>query len=449
MIKLPAFVENIIDVLEENGFEAYVVGGSLRDIYLGGEPHDWDVCTSAMPEETVKCFEGYRIIETGMKHGTVTVMDGGNPVEITTYRIDGDYKDCRHPDNVTFTKNIEEDLKRRDFTVNAMAYSPKRGFVDCCGSRQDIENGIIRCVGNAEQRFKEDALRIMRCMRFSAVLGFKVDAETEEAAKKLSCNLPAISKERVWAELKKMLCAKDGVWLSNVLRKFTPVLEVLFPQITPAVGFPHNNPHHIYDVWEHILQAVSESVNDIDVRTALLFHDLGKPCVHTVDEKGISHFKQHQPVSEIIASEILTALKVDNKTKDTVCLLVKHHDDKIENTPPCVKRWLRKIGEENFFKLLEIKRADIKAHAPEWIKNSLERCDDIEETARKVILEKQCFKMSDMKINGNDVMSLGVRSGKQVGHVLNTLLEMVISEEIENEREKLLTKARVIVDGNV
>jgi len=449
MIKLPSFVEKIIDVLEENGFEAYVVGGSLRDIYLGSEPHDWDVCTSAMPEETVRCFEGYRIIETGIKHGTVTVMSDGNPIEVTTYRIDGDYKDCRHPESVTFTKNIEEDLRRRDFTVNAMAYSPKRGFVDCSGSRDDIEKGVIRCVGNPEERFKEDALRIMRCMRFSAVLGFKVDGETESAARKLSCNLPAISKERVWTELKKMMVASDGEWLSEVIRKFTPVLSVVIPQILPAVGFPHNNPHHIYDVWEHTLHAVAESSADLDVRVALLLHDLGKPAVHTVDEKGISHFKQHQPVSENIASEILKGLKVDNKTRDTVCVLVKHHDDKIENNSPCVKRWLAKLGEDNFFKLLEVKRADINAHASGWIENSLKNCDDVEGTARKILAESQCFKISDLKINGNDVISLGLKSGKHVGFVLNTLLEAVISEEIENDREKLLTKARVIVDGNV
>lgn len=448
MIKLPSYVEKIIDVLEENGFEAYVVGGSLRDIYLGSEPHDWDVCTSATPEETVRCFAGYRIIETGIKHGTVTVMSDGNPIEVTTYRIDGDYKDCRHPESVTFTKNIEEDLKRRDFTVNAMAYSPKRGFVDCCGSQEDIENGIIRCVGNAKERFTEDALRIMRCIRFSSVLGFSVDEDTEAAAKELAGNLDAISKERVWTEFKKMMCAKDGKWLSECLRKFTPVLSVVIPQILPAVGFPHNNPHHIYDVWEHTLFALSVSDAEVDVRVALLLHDLGKPVVHTVDENGVSHYKQHQSVSENIASEILRNLKVDNKTRENVCLLVKYHDVKIENTTSCVKKWLGKIGEENFFKLLKVIRADRKTHAPEYVERDLKHCDALEETAKKIIAERQCYRISDLKINGNDIISLGVKSGRQIGFVLNSLLEAVICEKIENEREILLAKARVIIDGN-
>ncbi|MBQ8827793.1 MAG: CCA tRNA nucleotidyltransferase [Clostridia bacterium] len=406
------------------------------------------MCTSAEPQETAACFEGYRIIETGIKHGTVTVMSEGNPIEITTYRIDGDYKDCRHPESVSFTKNIKEDLLRRDFTVNAMAYSHKRGFVDCCGSREDIDRGIIRCVGSAEERFNEDALRIMRCIRFSAVLKFDVESETEKAAKRFAVNLESISRERIWTEFVKMMSAKDGEYLACVLRKFTSVLEVIMPQIKLSVGFPQNNRHHCMDVWEHILCAVSHSKDDVVLRIALLMHDLGKPKTHTVDENGESHFKKHPAESEIIAREILTSLKADNKTKETVALLVKHHDDRIENSDACVKRWLGKLGEENFFRLIEMKKADISAHKGEYIKSGLEMCEALCGTAKRILEEKQCFRLKDMKINGNDIKKLGVKDGKMIGNVLNILLEEVINENIKNEHETLVGAARDIIDGN-
>ncbi len=446
MIKLPGYVEKIIDVLENNGHEAYVVGGSLRDIYLGSEPHDWDVCTSAMPEETIACFNGYRIIETGLKHGTVTVMSDGNPIEITTYRIDGAYNDCRHPDSVSFTKDVHEDLLRRDFTVNAMAYSHKRGFVDCCGSRDDIDQGIIRCVGNPEERFCEDALRIMRCLRFSAVLGFSIDEATKNAAKLYEKNLESISKERIWTELWKMLCAEDSQKLADVIREFTSVFEVIMPQIKPAVGFWQNNKHHFLDVWDHTLYAISKSVSNPMVRLVLLLHDLGKPVKYTVDEFGEGHFKGHPMASEDIAKEILSMLKVDNKTKDTVSLLVRHHDDKIEPTESCVKRWLSGIGEDNFFLLLDVKRADIVAHVSWYVGPEIEKCDLVEKIAEKVIAEEQCFKLKDMKINGNDIKNLGVKDGKKIGFVLNRLLEDIIAGKVQNEHDELIMAASIIID---
>lgn len=435
-ITIPAGAAEIISVLKSNGFDAYVVGGCVRDSLLGKTPKDWDICTSAKPDDVIRCLQNRRIIETGLKHGTVTVVVDNDQYEVTTFRIDGKYSDNRRPDSVQYVSDVAEDLARRDFTMNAIAYNDDDGLIDPFGGASDIENRTISCVRNPDDRFREDALRIMRALRFASVYGFSIDEATTWAIHQNRDLLHHIAAERITAELSKLICG-DGVL--NVLLTFSDVMATIIPELGPCIGFNQNNKYHCYTVYDHIAVATANSMgNDLVVRMSLLLHDIGKPCCYTEDHNG-GHFHGHGVHSHKLAEKALSRLRFDNKTRDAILELVLYHDATIEPTPKTVRRWLHKIGEDQFFRLMSIRAADIKAHALGTQDSRLTRCYELCTLAATECTH--CFSMKDLEINGREVMALGVPEGKQVGFILNTLLNLVINGDIPNNKSLLIDKA--------
>lgn len=435
-ITIPAGAAEIIAVLKSNGFDAYVVGGCVRDSLLGKAPKDWDICTSAKPDEVIHCFQNRRIIETGLKHGTVTVVVDDDQYEITTFRVDGKYSDNRHPDSVQYVSNVEADLARRDFTMNAMAYNDDDGLIDPFGGASDIKNRTISCVRNPDDRFREDALRIMRALRFASVYGFSIDEATAWSIHQNRRLLRNIAAERITAELSKLICG-DGVL--DVLLVFSDVIATIIPELEPCIGFNQNNKYHCYTIYDHIAVAVANSTgDDIIVRMALLLHDIGKPCCYTEDENG-GHFHGHGVFSRDLAEKSLSRLRFDNKTRDAILELVLYHDALIEPTPKTIRRWLNKIGFEQLNRWLRIRIADIKAHAPVTQGDKILKCTDI--GILMVNEMNHCFSLKDLEINGREVMALGVPEGKQVGFILNELLNAVINGDIQNNKSQLIEKA--------
>lgn len=435
-IKLPEEAENIINRLDEFGYEAYVVGGCVRDSILGRTPNDWDICTSALPDKVMEIFADYEVIPTGLKHGTVAIVINHTPYECTTFRIDGNYSDSRRPDSVEFTTDIIQDLSRRDFTINAMAYNPKTGLVDPFGGTQDIMIKAIRCVGNADDRFNEDALRVMRAIRFASVYGFMIEEDTSRAIHRNVELLNNIAVERINVELCKLLCGRGVL---DILLDYSDVISTIIPEIKPCIGFNQNNRYHQYTIYDHIAHAVSNYTGqDLIVKVALLLHDIGKPLCYTEDENG-GHFYGHGQPSRDIAEVIVKRLKFDNYTQKNVIELVLYHDSVIEPTVKVVKRWLNKIGEEQLFRLLDIRMADILAHAEGTQTSRIERCASVRRIAEDIIASEQCFKLKDLAVNGNDLMTAGVPKGKEIGSTLNWLLDMVINGEVNNEKEELLS----------
>lgn len=440
-ISVPAPAAALLDELEAAGYEAWLVGGCVRDSLLGSTPGDWDVTTSALPEEMQRVFAGRRVIETGLKHGTLTVLaDDRMPVEITTYRIDGGYSDARHPDRVSFTRNLHEDLSRRDFTVNALAYHPVRGLRDDFGGLDDLENGVLRCVGDPERRFREDALRMLRALRFSAVLGFSIEAAADAALRALRENLSAVSAERLWNELIRLLCGRQ---VTRVLLAYPEILAQFIPEIAPMVGFAQNNPYHRYDVYEHTARSVAEVPPDPVVRLAMLFHDIGKPACYTQDEHGIGHFYGHQALSAAMARMILSRLRCDKTTLETVCRLVKWHDVQLVPTPASLRRWLNRLGAQDMYRLLQVKRADILAQTPE-LRARTEEIAYLTSLVDTILQEQQCFSLRDLAVNGRDLTALGIPPGPALGRLLDTLLGEVIDGTCPNEREALLHRVRCL-----
>ena len=433
-VPLPAGVSRALTMLESAGFEAFIVGGCVRDALRGITPKDYDITTSALPEETKSVFRDYRVIETGIQHGTVTVMMEGMPLEITTYRTEGTYSDNRHPDSVSFTTSLREDVARRDFTMNAIAYSPARGLIDHFGGAEDIREGIIRCVGDPDTRFREDALRMMRGIRFASALGFAIEENTAAAIRENKERISAVSAERIRVELTKLLC---GVNVKNVLMDWWDVLGVVIPEILPMHGFDQKTPYHIYDVWEHTAVAVSETPPVTHLRLSALLHDIGKPPSFFTDEKGVGHFYGHPAVSEKMTEEILARLKYDNVTRRRVVTLVREHDRIIEPTEPAVKRALSRLTPEVFFNLLIIKRADNLAQSPDY-RDRLETYDRIESIAQNILAKNECISVSTLAVNGSDLIALGMKPGLEIGDMLNQLLEQVIRGEMENDRNVLL-----------
>ena len=420
--------------LREHGFEAYAVGGCVRDSLLGREPNDWDMTTNARPEETASCFSDCRIIDTGMKHGTVTVLYDGEVLEITTYRLDGDYLDNRHPADITFSSHLRDDLSRRDFTVNAMAYHPDEGVVDCFGGQADLAARVIRCVGDAKTRFEEDGLRILRAIRFASVLGFCVEKETERAVHACRHLLGNIANERIREEFCKLLCGKDAV---KILREFSDVAAVFLPELAPSFGFEQFSKYHCYDVWEHTLCALEEErTGELVTRLGILFHDIGKPSCFMKDEKG-GHFPKHAEASVELTDAIMRRLRFDNVTRELVLKLVKCHDVPLIPEPKHVKRAILRFGEYGLRTLLEIQRCDRLAHAPEhaMLPPSLEQIPRIMEEIRA---ENACLSLKDLAVKGDDLLALGYPSGKEVGEILQRLLDAVIDGELPNERKALL-----------
>lgn len=437
MIKIPKEVEYIIKTFELNSFEAYIVGGCVRDSILGKTPYDWDITTSALPDETIKCFKNFKIIETGLKHGTVTLVINSKFFEITTFRIDGDYTDNRRPDTVLFTPNLKEDLARRDFTINAMAYNQRVGLVDYFGGESDIKNRVIKCVGDSNLRFNEDSLRIMRALRFSSVLNFKIDLNTIESIHKNKLLLKKIAKERINIEFNKLLIGKN---VRAILNDFYDVIEVFIPEIQQMIGFNQNNPYHHLDVWQHTLESICNSPNKLIYRLTMFFHDIGKPSCYTEDDNNIGHFYGHSKKSAEMAFCILKRLKYDNLTIMNVKILVLYHDYNLKASKSAVRRLLNKLGEEQARQLLEIKRADLKAHNPKYI-NEIEVINKVEDLINIIIEENQCFSLKDLKINGRDLIAIGIPKGKEIGVILNRLMDLVIEEKLENDHQALITEA--------
>jgi tRNA nucleotidyltransferase (CCA-adding enzyme) len=435
-IKIPIEVEEILKLLSDNGYEAYIVGGCVRDSILGRTPHDWDICTSAKPTEVIDLFDGYRVIETGLQHGTVTVMLNYIPFEITTYRIDGAYSDNRRPDSVEFTTDINEDLSRRDFTINAMAYNLEKGLVDPFNGRYDINMKLVRCVGDSSHRFQEDALRILRAMRFSIQLGFRIVDKTYYAMLDNKSLVKNVSAERINSELVKMLSANKPVL--NHFNRCRDIIAEFIPEFIPCFDFSQNNPYHEFDVYNHILHAVDNHIgNDIIVKLSLLFHDIGKPDCYSEDENG-GHFIGHGTNSSDKTNEILKRLKFDNETINSVTELVLYHDSTIEPTNKTVKRWLNKIGEKQFRRLLEIRTADMLAHSSINRESRLDKQKQLYELLDIIVAEEQCFTLKDLKICGEDLISIGYKQGKQLGAALQGLLDCVLEDEVTNDKEELL-----------
>ena len=430
-------VQAVMQMLEEAGFEAHAVGGAVRDSLLGKEPFDWDVTTSALPEQVMALF-GDAAIPTGLKHGTVTVLQNGERIEITTYRRDGDYADHRHPVAVEFTPSLREDLQRRDFTVNAIALSRKGDVIDPFGGQADLAAGLLRAVGDAEQRFEEDALRILRGLRFASVLDFAVEEQTALAMRKKKELLRTIAAERVLEELTKLLCGKA---VRRVLMEFSDILGVVIPEILPSVGFDHRNPHHCFDVWEHTACAVENIPPQPILRWTMLLHDLGKPAVCVYDHAaGKARYGGHQAASVELAKEILPRLRFDRDAARRILRLVEHHDRLFDPTEKSIRRMLRLFGEEDLRALIHIRRADNLAQHPDYQGRQAElaACDEVLE---KVLAEQQCFSLAQLAVNGRDMIELGLY-GKEVGEMLDILLTAVVEEQLPNEKEVLLSEVK-------
>lgn len=440
-IKLPKKVQYIIQTLEDAGYEAYAVGGCVRDSLLGREPDDWDVTTSAAPMQIKSVFQ--RTIDTGIQHGTVTVMLEHEGFEVTTYRIDGEYEDSRHPKEVIFTQNLVEDLKRRDFTINAMAYNDRSGIVDEFGGVDDLNNGIIRCVGDARERFSEDALRMMRAVRFSAQLGFDIDDATKNAITELAPTLKNISAERIQVELIKLLVSPNPDYIRTAYE--LGITKIIMPELDAAFETEQNNPHHIYTVGEHLMKALTCIRADKALRIAALLHDIGKPRTKTTDEDGIDHFYGHAQLGEKMAVDILKRLKFDNDTITKVRNYVKYHDYEIDTTPKAVRRALNKIGEEYFSQILEIKLADMLSQSLYKREQKQQILDEIEEIYKDILEKQQCVSLKTLEVTGNDLMNAGVPQGKRVGEILHILLEDVLENPKHNTFEYLIDKTNEIL----
>lgn len=432
-IELPRKVVLIIKNLQRHGYDAYAVGGCVRDSILNRKPEDWDITTSAKPEQVKRIFR--RTVDTGIEHGTVTVLIGKDGFEVTTYRVDGLYEDGRHPKEVTFTSRLEEDLKRRDFTINAMAYNDDERLVDAFGGMRDLNYHLIRCVGDPKERFSEDALRILRAVRFSAQLAFPIEPETAEAIKSLAPNLEKISAERIQAELVKLLVSDHPERIQDACE--LGITKVVLPEWDDMVGVKQNTPHHKYDVAAHTVHALQNVKNDKVLRLTMLFHDMGKPVMKTTDENGRDHFKGHAIASEQIAKTVMKRLKFDNDTIRKVTKLVAYHDYRMEPTGANVRRAMHEIGVELFPYYLAVRLADTKAQSSYERRGKLENIVQIRELYRNALRNKECVTLKDLAVTGTDLINLGIAPGKELGTLLNELLDMVIEDPAWNQKGKL------------
>ena len=434
-IKVPKDVKYILSKLIENNFKAYIVGGCVRDIILNKEPKDYDITTNAKPEEVIKLFD--KVILTGIKHGTVTVILNDENYEVTTFRVDGEYIDQRHPNEVKFVTSLKEDLSRRDFTVNAMAYNDIDGFKDYFNGLNDLKNKIIKTVGNPEKRFLEDALRMLRAIRFSAQLNFQIEEDTLNAIKKLKDNITKISKERIREEFNKIIIYNPRK--IDILRK-CGLLEFIIKEMKNAYGFDQNNMYHIYDLYMHTIICMENIDAELHLRLTMLLHDLGKLETKTTDENGISHFYGHEKYSIEIAKRVLKELKYDNNTIEKVLILIKYHDYHLKNKAS-VKHILNIIGEELVYDLLKVKRADILGKNSLYKEAQLKNLLDIEKCLNNIIENKECFNIKQLKISGNELMEIGLK-GKEIGEMLNYLIDMVIEDKAINDTEELIKLAK-------
>lgn len=434
MMDLPQQVNTALELLTAAGYEAYLVGGAVRDYVRDNRRgKDWDIATSALPEEVEQVFSAYHLIKTGRKHGTVTVVIDHIPLEITTYRIDGSYSDHRRPDSVRFTRSLRVDLERRDFTMNALAYHPASGVVDVVGGVRDIRENLVRCVGDPDRRFREDALRMLRALRFASVFGMDIDRATAQAIHRNRELLTEIAVERVQVELTKLLC---GAGVERVLEDFADVIAVVIPELIPMFGFEQRNPHHDRDVWRHTV-AVVGAIDAVPVlRWVALLHDIGKPHCFSLDETGVGHFYGHAAKSTALAHEILLRLRFDNATRERVELLTKHHDTPLPNEEKGVKRLMNRLGPEAAFQIIEMHRADTAGQHPDCAYRYAE-FDAVQAVAQQIVEKAACFSVKDLAIDGHDLLALGLR-GKQVGQALQCALDGVMDAAVPNERTLLL-----------
>ncbi len=432
-MRYPYYIDLALKKLHTAGYQAYPVGGCVRDFLLGREIADFDIATDALPYETKKLFADYPQQDAGLKHGTATIFIDKNPIEITTFRQDGEYLDGRHPEHVSFTKNLQDDLLRRDFTINALAYDSEKGVLDYVGGEKDLKNKVIRAIGNPKERLEEDALRILRAVRFAAQLDFIIEETTYQAMIKKLPALQKISAERKAVELIKALMSPA---IARVLTDYHEIFGAICPDILRMKNFSQNNPHHVYDVLEHTAHVIQNCPFDKELRLAALFHDFGKVHSYSEDENGVGHFYGHGEISVRIASELMRALKLDNKTLHNVCTLVRYHDVQFPAERKPVKRWLNKLGSDLFFKLLELKIADNMAQAPEYSKRR-ELAEEIRLLATDILQEQSCFQLKDLAIDGNDLIALGF-SGRKIGEALHFSLRQVIDEKSNNIKSELI-----------
>ena len=440
-LTLPPAVADLLHRLQAAGYSAYVVGGCVRDSILGLTPHDWDLCTSALPEQIQQVFQSFHTVETGLKHGTLTVIVDHIPYEITTFRVDGAYTDHRHPDSVSFVDDIKEDLARRDFTVNAMAWSPASGLADPFGGRSDLHSRLIRCVGDPEKRFDEDALRILRALRFASVYDFAIDPATDRALRRMAPDLKRVAGERIREELLKLLC---GQTCGRVLRDYPEVLSEILPDIRPMIGYDQQNHHHSWDLWEHTVLSIENVPPDPVLRLTMLLHDTGKPSVRTTDENGEGHYKKHQQASAEIALRASEILHLSNDFRDRLVTLVRYHDITLRNESGEINtdrsfllRRLNRFGEENLRALFLIHCADRIATGYSSPEREHARLRERTEALDALLAEQPCFTLKDLAVNGNDLKAAGL-NGKAVGETLNALLEAVMDGKVENSKESLM-----------
>ncbi|KEJ02511.1 polynucleotide adenylyltransferase [Clostridium botulinum A2B3 87] len=437
-IQISKGVEYIINTLQENGYEAYIVGGAVRDSLLERKVNDWDITTSANPQEVVNIFEnlGYKIILTGLKHGTVTILISSIGYEVTTFRVDGEYEDNRHPKEVKFTSNLREDLKRRDLTINAMAYNDKIGLVDYFHGLEDLNNKIIRCVGNSKDRFNEDSLRMLRCIRFASQLNFHMEESIKLNIRELSRNIANVSMERIRDELCKILVSSQPVYgIKNIVE--LNLMDYIIPELKVCVGFKQHNIHHDKDVYEHILSVVENVPSKLELRLAALLHDIGKPKCFSIGDNGQGHFYGHQKISADMTKDILKRLKFDNKTVDKVDKLVYNHMARYNKLrTPNIKKFINKVGIDNLDDLFELQIADIKGSAKEY--HSFDNVLNLKIKCEKILSEKQPLTIKDLDINGYDLMELGINQGKEIGIMLNKLLDIILENPNLNNKEDLI-----------
>lgn len=439
-IYIPENVKRILNKLESAGYEAYIVGGCVRDSILGKNPRDYDVTTSALPDEVKACLDGFNVIETGLKHGTVTVVSGDDYVEVTTFRIDGEYVDHRRPESVEYANNLADDLARRDFTINAMAYNAKIGIVDNYGGQKDLFRQVIRSVGNPCMRFDEDALRIIRALRFASELGFEIDGATANAIHEMKNLLLDISAERVSKEFDLLLMGSSP---ANILMEFSDVFCTIFPEVSACVGFDQHSRYHIYDVWKHSAVAVENSVPDREVRLALFFHDIAKPKCCVFDDEGNGHFPGHEQESAEMAEKIMRRMKYSSDTIKCVTQLIKFHYVTPIDDEKVVKKMLAAIGPQYFFKLIELMKSDSRA------KQSIcfERVQILEAMgvkAERILADKECISISQLDIKGTDIAALGAQ-GSRIGEILDELLSMQIDGKVRNEKTQLMAAAEKLI----
>ncbi len=439
-MRIPEQIAEVLEKLENAGFEAYVVGGCVRDHKMGLAPHDFDVTTSALPEQVERVFSQCKVIETGLKHGTVTVLYKGSQVEITTFRADGEYSDGRHPDSVSFTTSIEDDLSRRDFTINGIAFSPKRGFVDPFGGEADINAGIIRCIGEPEKRFGEDALRILRALRFSSVLGFEIEENTAKAARELRETLNKVSKERIFSELTRLLCGKD---VKRVMMQFSEIFSEIIPPLEVMIGYEQHCVYHNSTVYEHTARAVENAPAEPALRLAMLFHDMGKPLCKTEGEDGAWHFRGHAEQSARLAEEILRDFKCSNELRGRVVTIVKYHDYPLDLSQKHIRKFLSKVGIDSFRDIMFAHMADDGAKA-DFCRSRIEVARQSLEIAEQIAAEQPCLTVKDLEISGRDLKAF-MEPSPRMGEVLKQLLSEVLDEILPNKKDALLKRALELI----